>query len=71
MGGGVKVFSGVLVLRGIAATDVAADEAQAQVNPAIVQLQTLLATTRMGFDRLDFIEVSTSFHGISPFLLLR
>jgi hypothetical protein len=38
-----EVLGGVLVLRGIAAADVAADLAKAQMNPRIAHLQALLA----------------------------
>jgi hypothetical protein len=44
--GGVEVLRGVLVLRRVAATDVAAGEAEAEVDPAVAALETLLATVR-------------------------
>jgi hypothetical protein len=45
--GGVEVFRGVLILGRIAATDVAADHAQPQVNPSIAVFQAFF--TAAGF----------------------
>ena len=46
MVGGVEVPGGVLVLRRVAAANMAAGEAKAQVYPAVADLQTLLAAVR-------------------------
>jgi hypothetical protein len=59
--GFVKVFGGVFILRGIAATNVAANEAHAQVNPSIAELNAFLAHMNVGFSYLNFVEVSASF----------
>src|ERR1700675_4083218 len=40
----MKVFGRVLVLGGIAATDVPATQAQAQVDPSVADLEAVLAT---------------------------
>jgi hypothetical protein len=61
--GGVKVFGGVLVLGRIAATDVAATEAQAQVDPFITHLQAFFAAVSMRFDVANLIDVGTTVHG--------
>jgi hypothetical protein len=53
--GGVKVFGGVLILGRIAATDVAATQAQAQVDPFIAHLQALFAAVRMRFDVANLV----------------
>src|SRR5579872_5634930 len=58
--GRVKVFGGVFVLRRIAATDVAAGKAQAQVNPGVAHLQTFFATFGMRFYVVNLVEVRTS-----------
>jgi hypothetical protein len=44
----MKVLRGVLVLRCIAAADVAAGEAQPKMDPHVAQLETLLATPGAG-----------------------
>jgi len=41
--GGVEVFGGVLVLRGIAAADVATGETEAEMDPRIANLETFFA----------------------------
>jgi hypothetical protein len=46
MPGGMEVLSGVLVFRGIATTNVTADQAEAQMDPGISDLQALLAAVR-------------------------
>ena len=43
MPGGVEMLGGVLVLRVVAATNVAALAAQAQVDPAVTELEAFLA----------------------------
>ena len=44
--GGVEVLGGVLVLRGIAATNVATDQADAQMHPAVAQFQAFFTPRR-------------------------
>jgi hypothetical protein len=61
--GGVKVFGGVLVLGRIAATDVAATQAQAQVDPSIAHLQALFAAVGVGFYLVNLIQVGATIHG--------
>jgi hypothetical protein len=61
----VKVFRGVFVLRGIAATHMSAGETQAQVKPPITGFETLLATARVRFYWLDAIEMSAAVHSSS------
>jgi hypothetical protein len=49
----------VFVLRRVAATDVAADQAQPQVNPGIARLQAVLATVRARLDLANLIDMQT------------
>lgn len=51
---GVKMFCGVFVFRTIAAADVAAGEAQAQVDPVVADFQAILAAVGAGGDVVDF-----------------
>src|SRR4029077_305955 len=55
----MEVLGGVLVLRRVAAADVAAGEAEPEVDPGVAHLQALLATPSVGFDVLDLIQVRT------------
>jgi len=48
--GGMKMLGGVLVFGGIAAADVAAFEAQAQVDPRVAHFQALFAAAGVRFD---------------------
>ena len=57
----VKVFGGVLVLGRVAATDIAADKAHAQVDPGIAGLHALLTNMLVRFSYFDLIEVGTFF----------
>jgi hypothetical protein len=58
------MFCGVLVLGGIAATYVAAAQAQAKMYPSIAHLQTLFAAFGLWLQALDLIEVRAVFsHG--------
>jgi hypothetical protein len=59
---GVKMFRGVLILRGITAAHVAARETQAKMNPSIAGLQTLLATVGSWSNFVDLLQVSASGH---------
>jgi hypothetical protein len=54
---GVKMFGGVLVFRRIAAADVSALHAKAEVDPGIAHLQALFATLRFRVHVMDVIEV--------------
>ena len=59
----VKMLCGVLVFRAVTAADVAAGEAQAQVNPVIAHLQALLAALAAGVDIVNFLEMGAGcFH---------
>jgi hypothetical protein len=58
--GGVKMFCGVLVLRGVAAADVTATQTQAEVHPGVAHLEALFAAFGLGLDALDLIEMGTS-----------
>jgi hypothetical protein len=51
---GMKMSCGVLVFRTIAAADVAAGEAQAEVDPVVAHFQALLAALPAGCDVPDF-----------------
>ncbi|MCU1304189.1 MAG: hypothetical protein JWQ87_4473 [Candidatus Sulfotelmatobacter sp.] len=61
MRAGVKVFGGVLVLRRVAATDVAADHAQAEVDPAVAHFYALFADAGSGGLDLNVIEMLAFF----------
>jgi hypothetical protein len=65
MGGLMKMFGGVLVLRRIAAADIAAQHAQAQVNPAISHLYALFADMRSGSFDFDLIQMLAFFRHYS------
>jgi hypothetical protein len=53
----VKVLAGMLVFRIIAAAYVAADQAEAQMDPCITLCKAFLAALNTGCDRLYQIEV--------------
>jgi hypothetical protein len=56
----------MLVFRGIAATDVAADLAKPQVHPGIAHFDALLADMNLGFEVANLIGMRASFgHGFS------
>jgi hypothetical protein len=65
----VKVFGGVLVLRGIATPNVAADEALAKMDPGVPHLEAFFAAFTARFDVAYFAYVRTGRtglgHGIS------
>jgi hypothetical protein len=52
---GMEVFGGVLVLRGIAASDMAAGKAHPKMEPGVAQGKTLLASARAGSNVVDLI----------------
>jgi hypothetical protein len=56
----VEVLRRVLVLRGVAAADMAASHAEAQVNPCVAHFQTFFAAVRVRFHMPDLIHVSAS-----------
>jgi hypothetical protein len=57
----VKVFGGVFVLGRVAATDIAADQAHAQMDPGIALLNAILTNMLVRFSYFDLIKVSTFF----------
>lgn len=64
--GVMKVFGCMLVFRGIAAADVSADKAQAEMHPGIASLYALLTHVLGGFTDLDLIEMLTGFRHNDP-----
>jgi hypothetical protein len=62
----VKMLGGVAVLRRIAAANLAADHAHAQVHPLIACLHAVFAGMRAGFLDLDLIEMSAFLRYVSP-----
>jgi hypothetical protein len=62
--GVVEVLGGVLVLRAVAAADVAAGEAKAEVDPAVADLEAIFAAGGAGGDGANLGEVGAGFrHG--------
>lgn len=59
---GMKMFGGVLVLRAVAAADVAADQAKSQMDPRIADLQAILAAVRAGLHFANFVHVLAGGH---------
>src|SRR5439155_17763775 len=55
--GGVEMLGGVLVLRLVAAADMAAAEAQPEMDPWVTGLQALLAAIGVRFEVSDLVEV--------------
>jgi hypothetical protein len=64
--GFMEMLGGVLVLGGVAAADVAAFEAEAQVDPSVTHFQAFLATVRMRFYGANQTEMRTSNHNFPP-----
>ncbi len=56
----MKVLCRVLVLGGVTAADVAAGEAESQMNPAVAHLETLFATAGGRLYLPDLVEVRAS-----------
>jgi hypothetical protein len=54
----VKVFSGMFVLGRVAAADIAAAKAHAQVDPGIAELNAILTNMLVRFSYFDLIKVS-------------
>jgi hypothetical protein len=65
--GRVKMLGRVLILRRIAAPDVAANEAQAQMHPSVAHLQAFLATARVRVHVVDLIEMCAFGHDLDLF----
>jgi len=57
----VKVFGGVFVLGRVAAADVPADEAHAQMDPGIAELHAILTNMLVRFSYFNLIKVGTFF----------
>jgi hypothetical protein len=57
----VKMLGGMLVLGGIAASDMAADQAHSQMDPRVSRFQTFLAAICAWLHFLDFLDVRTCF----------
>src|SRR4051794_8814714 len=57
MASGVEVLGGVLVLRGVAAADVPANQALAQVDPGVPDLQAILTPVGAGRHVANFIQM--------------
>jgi hypothetical protein len=57
----VKVFGGVFVLGRVAATDIAADKAHAQMDPGVAELNAVLTNMCSRFSNFDLFKVSTFF----------
>jgi hypothetical protein len=62
----VEVLGGVLIPGRIATTDVAADHAQAEVNPSVTHLQALFAAATMRFYFVNLVRVRTWAHPAPP-----
>jgi hypothetical protein len=60
--GCVEMFGRVLVLRRVAAADVPARFAQAQVNPIVSDLQTIFAAIRARRDIANLVQMCAGFH---------
>ena len=60
--GAVEMFGSMLIFGGVAAADVAADETDAQMNPAIAHLQALLAAIGAGRNSLIDLFYVATFH---------
>jgi hypothetical protein len=56
---GMKMLRGVLVFGRVAAADVSADEAHAEMHPAVSGLEAFFAAAGMRVDILNLVEVGT------------
>src|SRR6266404_2214245 len=70
MGRRMKMFRGVFVLRRVAAAHVAADQAQAQVHPAVACFQALLASLCIRLNVPDLIQMRALVHKRTLFQLI-
>src|SRR5882757_1245748 len=67
MAGGVEMLGRMLVLRIVAAADMAAAPAEPQMNPCVAELQAFLAAQRAGRDLADFLQMgAVRGHGSNP-----
>jgi len=64
--GAVEMFGGVLVFGRVAAADVAALHAKAQVNPGVARLETFLATFGVWSDFMNVALMRASGHKLLP-----
>jgi hypothetical protein len=65
--GGVEVFGGVFVFGGVAAADVSAGKAEAQMDPTIAHFEALFAAFCFGLYLFDLIEMRALIgHGLLP-----
>jgi hypothetical protein len=55
----VEMLGGVFILRRIAARDVAAEQAHAQMNPRVARLNAVFTNVFFGFAKFDLVEVGT------------
>src|SRR5271157_1403620 len=62
----MKVFGGVLVLRGIAAAHIAAFKAQSQMHPGVAELDAIFADVHLGVLDFDLIEMCAGFGHNAP-----
>jgi hypothetical protein len=62
----VKMLGGVFVLRRVAAADVPASFAEAQVHPCVPDFQAILTALRARRDFSDLIEVCAFVHHLIP-----
>jgi hypothetical protein len=58
----VEMGGGVLVGGAVAASDVTANHAEAEVHPRAAHPQAVLATVGACFDFMDLVEVAANFH---------
>jgi len=54
---GVEMLGGVFVLRGVAAANVTATQAQTQMHPTVAHFEAFFASLGLGFNFLNLIEV--------------
>jgi hypothetical protein len=59
------MLGGMLVLGGIAATDVSAGQTETEVDPGVAHLQAFFATVSVGLHIVDLVEVSAFGHTLS------
>ena len=62
----MKMLRGVLVLRGVAAADMATGQAQSQMDPIVAHLKALFATLGMRLHILNLAGVFAVFHRFDP-----
>jgi hypothetical protein len=67
----VEMFGGMLILGGIAAAHVAADQAQAEMDPSVAHFQAFLASGAAGRHFADFLDVRATVCGHFVLLVRR